>query len=102
VFYGVNVLDKSLFFNLDPDEFVTLAYLISLYIAQQDLTIEEQVTLSSFLSLMGQTLATHVAEQLLISTHQVSEIEKQINELVEQNKQLQKQIDQLKQRNQQL
>ena len=100
--YGVNALEESLFFNLDPDEFVILAYLISFYIIQQDLTIEEQVSLSSFLSLIGQTLATNVAERLLISTHQVSAVQKQINELLEQNKQLQKQIDQLNQRNQQL
>ncbi len=98
--YGVNVLEESLFFNLNPDEFVLLGYLISFYITQQELTIEEQVTLSSFLSLIGQILSTNVAEQLLLSTHQVSAVQKQINELIEQNKQLQKQIDQLNQRNQ--
>jgi hypothetical protein len=100
--HGVNVLEESLFFNLNPDEFVILAYLISFYITQQELTIEEQVALSSFLSLIGQTLATNVADRILISTHQFSAVQKQINELIEQNKQLQKQIDQLNHRNQQL
>lgn len=83
-------------FNLDPNELALVGFLVGFAIAQENLSIEEQFIISSFLALIGQTLSTIATQRVLLKVLQQTDDQDQTKKLLEQIKQLQIEIDQLK------
>lgn len=89
-------MDESLLFELSPEELVLFAFVLTLSLAQQSLTIEEEYVIGSFLSFMGHTFTAIANQRLLIRAQQSPDTQEQIKQLQEQIRQLQWQINQLR------
>ena len=66
---------ERIFFNIEPNSFVTSAFLIGLILSQK-LSLEEQDSIGNWLQLVGLTMQTYASQQITIDASKIDNKDK--------------------------
>lgn len=66
---------ERIFFNIEPNSFVTSSFLIGLILSQK-LSLEEQDSIGNWLQLVGLTMQTYASQQITIDASKIDNKDK--------------------------